>query len=262
MTTLKLIAFAIMLFIVAPMFIVIPMSFSTAVSLEFPPPSYWLGYYATYFSNPSWTTPTLNSVLIAAVSTVITMTIAIPAAFAMVRVNFRGKALVHLLLILPMAAPAIVMALAYYYYLGSLKLTQTHAGVILAHVCLSVPISFLILTASLKGFDRNLERAALNLGATPLKTFFLVTFPVLRPGFLVAAFFAFIHSFDETVVALFISGRDAATLPRKMFDSVRMDADPVIAVVSTLLFSLVFVGTVAVAVMNFRRQSASTSARG
>jgi putative spermidine/putrescine transport system permease protein len=255
MTTLKLIAFAIALFIVAPMFIVVPMSFSTAVSLEFPPPGYWLGYYKAYFSNPAWVTPTINSLVIAAVTTLLTMAIVTPAAFAMTRYQFRGKAFANLLLMMPMAAPAIVLAIAYYYFLGGLRLTQTHLGVILAHVSVSVPLSFLVLAASLKGFDRNLERAALNLGATPIQTFFLVTFPVLRPGFLVAAFFAFIHSFDETVIALFISGRDAATLPRKMFDSVRMDADPVIAVVSTLLFSLVFAGTIIAALTRSRRQT-------
>lgn len=259
MSTIRLVAFAVALFIVAPMFIVVPMSFSTAISLEFPPPAYWLGYYRSYFTDPNWLRPTFNSVLIAAVSAMITMAIITPAAFAMVRSRFRGKALVNLLLMLPMAAPSIVLALAYYYFLGGLRLTQTHLGVILAHVALSVPISFLVLAASLKGFDRNLERAAMNLGATPLKTFFLVTFPVLRPGFIVSAFFAFIHSFDETVVSIFISGRDAATLPRKMFDSVRMDADPVIAVVSTLLFSLVFCGTVIIAVANHRRRQARIS---
>lgn len=259
MTTLKLIAFAIALFIVAPMFIVVPMSFSTAVSLEFPPPGYWLGYYKAYFSNPAWVTPSINSVVIAAVTMILTMAIVTPAAFAMTRYQFRGKALANLLLMMPMAAPAIVLAIAYYYFLGGLRLTQTHLGVILAHVSVSVPLSFLVLAASLKGFDRNLERAALNLGATPFQTFFLVTFPVLRPGFLVAAFFAFIHSFDETVIALFISGRDAATLPRKMFDSVRMDADPVIAVVSTLLFSLVFVGTIIAALTRSRRQTMRTA---
>jgi len=259
MGTVKLVAFAVALFIVAPMFIVVPMSFSTAISLEFPPPAYWLGYYRAYFTDPNWLRPTFNSVVIATASAAITMAIVTPAAFAMVRSRFRGKALVNLLLMLPMAAPSIVLALAYYYFLGGMRLTQTHLGVILAHVALSVPISFLVLAASLKGFDRNLERAAMNLGATPLKTFFLVTFPVLRPGFIVSAFFAFIHSFDETVVSIFISGRDAATLPRKMFDSVRMDADPVIAVVSTLLFSLIFCGTVIVAVANHRRRQARLS---
>lgn len=259
MSPIRLVAFAVALFIVAPMFVVVPMSFSTAISLEFPPPAYWLGYYRAYFTDPNWLRPTFNSVIIAAASAMITMAIITPAAFAMVRSRFRGKALVNLLLMLPMAAPSIVLALAYYYFLGGLRLTQTHLGVILAHVALSVPISFLVLAASLKGFDRNLERAAMNLGATPLKTFFLVTFPVLRPGFIVSAFFAFIHSFDETVVSIFISGRDAATLPRKMFDSVRMDADPVIAVVSTLLFSLVFSGTVIIAVANHRRRQARIS---
>ena len=90
-----------------------------------------------------------------------------------------------------------------------------------------------------RSLDRNLERAAMNLGASPLRTFWEVTFPVLRPGFLVGGLFAFIHSFDEAVVAIFISGQAASTLPRKMFDSIRIEADPIVSVVSTLLFAAV-----------------------
>ncbi len=104
---------------------------------------------------------------------------------------------------------------------------------IIAHSVLSIPVAFLVISAALKGFDRNLERAAMSAGAGPLRTFFWVTLPVLRPGILVGALFAFLHSFNEAVVAIFIAGRDAATLPKKMFESIRLESDPVIAVVST-----------------------------
>jgi putative spermidine/putrescine transport system permease protein len=137
------------------------------------------------------------------------------------------------------------MAVGYYSFFGSLGIVQTHLGVILAHTCLSVPIAFLVLSANLKGFDRTLERAAQSLGASPWRTFIHVTLPILKPGLIISALFAFVQSFDETVVAIFISGRNAATLPRKMFDSIRQEADPVIAVVSTLLFVLVLIGIVA-----------------
>ena len=106
-------------------------------------------------------------------------------------------------------------------------------------------LAFLVLSANLKGFDRTLERAAISLGASPWRTFIHITLPILKPGLIVSALFTFVQSFDETVVAIFISGRDAATLPRKMFDSIRQEADPVIAVVSTLLFLLVLAGIVA-----------------
>ncbi|MBI0538181.1 ABC transporter permease [Roseomonas sp. KE2513] len=232
-------------FVAMPLLIVVPMSFSTAVSLEFPPPGWWTGYYAAYFSDARWTTPTLNSLGIAAAVSVLTVLLVTPATFAVVRHRFVGKGLVNLALMLPLAVPHIVMAIGYYAFLADIRLLQTFPGIVLAHTALSVPLAFLVLSANLKGFDRGLERAALSLGATPARTFLHVTMPVLWPGFAAAALFAFVQSFDETVVALFISGRDTETLPRKMFDSIRTTADPVIAVVSTLLFAAVAVLVIA-----------------
>lgn len=231
-------------FVVAPLVIVVPMSFSNARSLQFPPPGYWLGYYHAYFTDMRWLRPTWNSIIIAAGTTVLTMILVVPATFALVRHRFAGKSFADVMLLMPLAVPHIVMAVGYYSYLGMFGLVQTHLGVILAHTCLSVPIAFLVLSANLKGFDRTLERAAQSLGASPVRTFIHVTLPILKPGLIISALFAFIQSFDETVVAIFISGRNAETLPRKMFDSIRQEADPVIAVVSTLLFALVLAGIV------------------
>lgn len=227
------------LFILLPLLIVVPMSFSSAKSFEFPPPGWWLGYYTAFFNDARWTRPLVNSFLIGVAVTFLTMLLVVPASFAMVRQRFFGRGAVNLLLMMPMIVPHIVMALGYYSYFGGLKLIHSPPGVILAHTCLSVPVCYLIVAATLKGFDRNLERAAMNLGAGPITTFFRVTLPVLLPGFLVGALFSFIHSFDEAVVAIFISGQGSGTLPRKMFDSIRQEADPIIAVVSTLLFGAV-----------------------
>jgi len=226
-------------FVSAPLLVVIPISFSDAVSLEFPPPGWSLRWYQAYFSDPRWTEPTINSLLIAICVAVVTMILVTPAAFALVRYRFGGKGAVNLLLMLPLVVPHIVMAIGYYAFLADVGLLQTFPGVVLAHSVLSVPVAFLVLTASLKGFDRTLERAAMSLGAPPWQVFRHVTVPVLWPGFAAAALFAFVQSFDETVVAIFISGADTQTLPRKMFDAIRMQADPVIAVVSTLLFAIV-----------------------
>ena len=245
-------AIAISAFILAPILIVAPLSFSDSPSFAFPPTGYWLGYYKEYFSNETWTLPTLNSTIIAIATMFLTMVLVIPASFSLVRFRFLGRKLVNFLLMMPLMVPHIVLALAYYSFFGPLHLTNTHLGVIIAHTCVSVPVAFLIVSATLKGFDRNLERAAMSAGAGPLQTFFHVTLPVLRPGFMVAALFSFIHSFDETVIAIFIAGRSAHTLPKKMYESVRLDADPVLAVVSTLLFTIVIVGTVIAAVTRGR----------
>ena len=242
------------IFLIAPMAIIVPMSFSKAISFEFPPPGYWTGYYAQYFSNPAWLDATANSFIIAFGSMIVTLIVALPAAFGFVRYRFRGKGAVNLLMMVPIIVPAVVSALGYYGFLSILRLNGTYAGMIIAHTILSIPLAFLVITAALKGFDRNLERAAMSAGAGPLRTFLWVTLPVLRPGILVGALFAFLHSFNEAVVAIFIGGRDAVTLPKKMFESIRLESDPVIAVVSTLLTGTILLG-VLVSLM-FRQRSA------
>lgn len=254
MTLVRIAAILVAIFLAAPLLVVVPMSFSTAPSLQFPPPALWLGYYERFFWDPNWTGPLLNSILIGAATAGLTMAVAIPASFALVRYRFPGRSMFNLLLMTPLIVPHIVMALGYYIYFGELRLLQSYLGVILAHTCFSVPVAMLIVTAALKGFDLSLERAAMSLGARPLTVFRLITMPILAPAFAIAGLFAFIHSFDETVVSLFISGRDVATLPRQMFNSFRMEADPVISVASSLLLAAALVGVmVPVAVRSVRR---------
>ncbi|HZP87313.1 MAG TPA: ABC transporter permease [Burkholderiales bacterium] len=249
----SIIAGVILLFVLAPLLIIVPMSFSTAPSLQFPPPGYGLTYYREFVTDTRWTGALVNSIIIATLTSIVTMAVAVPASFAIVRHRFRSRGLMTILLLLPLIAPHIVLALGYYVYFGSLRLTQTYTGVVLAHSCISIPVVYLTVSAALKGFDRSIERAAMNLGAGPLRVFRHVTLPVLRPAFVAAALFAFVQSFDETVIAIFISGRDAATLPRQMFDSMRTQADPVVAVVSTLLLAIVVAGVAGSRIVAARR---------
>jgi len=235
-------AILVAIFLVAPILIVVPMSFSTAVSFEFPPPGYSLGYYRAYFADESWLEATANSFIIAISTTVVTMALVVPAAFGFVRHRFAGRTIVNQMLMLPLIVPHVVSALGYYGFLAKLRLVGTHLSVIIAHTALSVPVVFLVICAALKGFDRTLERAAMNSGAGPLRTFLWVTLPVLRPGLMIGALFAFLHSFNESVVAIFIAGSTASTLPKKMFESMHLQSDPVIAVVSTLLTGAVMTG--------------------
>ena len=250
-------ALLVALFLLLPIAVVVPMSFSTAISFEFPPPGYSLGYYAKYFTSEEWLQPTLNSFVIALGATALTMLLVVPAAFGYVRYRFRGKAFVNLLMMAPLIVPHVVSAVAYYGFLGRVRLTGTHLGVIVAHGILAVPVAFLVITATLKGFDRNLERAAMSSGAGPLRTFVHVTLPVLRPGMLVGALFAFLSSFNEAVVVIFIGGREASTLPKKMYESIRLESDPVIAVVSTLLVSAVVLGVLLSTFLRRRRANAT-----
>jgi putative spermidine/putrescine transport system permease protein len=252
-----LMAALVAIFLVVPLAIIVPMSFSTAISFEFPPPGYWFGYYVRYFQSAAWLDATANSFVIALGSTALTLAVSLPAAFGYVRYRFPGRSAVNLLVMLPLIVPGVVSALGYYGFLGRLHLVGTRAGVIVAHSVLSIPVAFLVITAALKGFDRNIERAAYSAGAGPLRTFVWVTLPVLRPGLLIGALFAFLHSFNEAVVAIFIAGRDASTLPKKMFESIRLESDPVLAVVSTLLTGAVLAGVLVSLFVRQRRANAA-----
>jgi putative spermidine/putrescine transport system permease protein len=250
-----IVALSVALFILTPILIVVPMSFSSSRSFEFPPPSYWLGHYYAYFT-ADWLRPTFNSLLIAVISSIVTLLIATPAAFAVNRREFPARRALQIVLLLPMLVPSIIMAISYYSLFGRIGLNQTYLGVILAHTCISIPVVLIAMSASLRNLDRNLERAAAICGATPTQTFMTVTFPLLRPAFVIAAFFAFIHSFDEATISLFISSREVSTLPRRMFSSINVEVDPVIAVASTFMIAVALTAMVVMTVSTRRRQAA------
>ncbi len=246
-----LFAWCVVGFILAPLAIIVPMSFSASTSFEFPPVHYWLGHYRTYFSSEGWLLPTLNSFVIGIASSVLTLLVAPPAAFAVNRREFAGRRALQVMLLTPMLVPSIIMAISYYSVFGQLGLNQTYAGIILAHGCVSIPVVLIALSASLRNLDRNLERAAAICGATSAQALRLVTLPLLRPAFILAGFFAFIHSFDEATISLFISGREVSTLPKRMFASIHLEADPVVAVVSALM---IYAAILAMAIATFLRQ--------
>jgi putative spermidine/putrescine transport system permease protein len=138
----------------------------------------------------------------------------------------------------PMIMPVIILAIAVYFFFAKLKLIGSVIGLVTAHTVLAVPFVIVIVTATLQGFDISLEKAAMNLGANRFRTFFKITFPLIRPGLLTGALFAFLTSFDEVIIAIFISGTTANTLPKKMWDSLTMETDPTITAIATMLISL------------------------
>jgi len=164
------------------------------------------------------------------------------AALGIVRCKFRGKGILYGFIISPLVIPVIIIALSSYFLMAKLRLIGSPLGLALAQTVIAVPIVVVIVANTLKNFDITLEKAAMVMGAGRIRTFFKVTFPMIRTGILSAAFFAFLTSFDELIIALFVGGTTGVTLPRKMWEGVRMEIDPTIAAVATLLtFLSVFV---------------------
>jgi putative spermidine/putrescine transport system permease protein len=228
----------ILLFLALPIVVVVVVSFSSATYLTFPPPAFGLKWYAAYFGNADWLRPTWLSLWVAAGVVVISTVLGTLAAVGIARLPRTLRTLVTGLILSPLIVPGIVVAIGIYYAYARYSLVGSPVGLVLAHSCLAVPFVVTSVSASLAGIDPRLEQAALSLGATPRGTFFQVTLPLIRPGVLVGALFAFITSFDELIVALFLSGSGAVTLPRRMWDDLRFQIDPTIAAVSTLTIVL------------------------
>lgn len=236
-----IICFLIGLFLILPILLVIPMSFSSVSYLQFPPPGYSWKWYIQFFTDPSWYGPALQSFQIALISMVFSTILGTLASFGLVRGKFPGRQALFTLLISPMIVPIIIIAVAIYAFFSRLHLTDTATGLVIGHTIIAVPFVIIAVSASLRGFDDDLEKAARILGASPLTTFFKVTFPIIKPGVVTGALFAFIRSFDETVVSIFLCSIEVRTLPKRMWEGIRTEITPIIASVSTLLilFSLI-----------------------
>ena len=228
----------ILFFLAFPILVVAIASFSSATYLTFPPPALSLRWYEAYFSNPDWLKPTWISIWVASAVVVLATFLGTLAALGIARLPKALRVVAAGLILSPLIVPGIVVAIGIYYAYSRYGLVGTPIAMVLAHTCLAVPFVVTSVTASLSGIDPRLEQAALSLGATPGATFFQVTLPLIQPGVLVGALFAFITSFDELIVALFISGTGAVTLPRRMWDDLRFQIDPTIAAVSTLTIVL------------------------
>jgi len=229
---------AVVVFLIVPILIIIPMSFGSALSLEFPPRSLSLQWYVKYFTTPAWLRATATSFEVAVGTTFLATSLGTPAAFGLLRGRFRGRDLLLALILSPLIIPGIVVAVAIYLVFARVHLVGSPLGLVLAHTVLALPLVVINVTATLKGFDASVERAAMSLGAGPIRTFRHITFPLIRPGIIAGALFAFMASFDEVIVAIFLSGRTATTLPKRMWDSVLLETDPTIAAISTMLIIL------------------------
>ena len=226
------------IWLVAPTLIVIPMSFADKKSLAFPPTGFSLKWYQNFFTNPQWfdsfTVSLKLAVMVAAVATVIgTM-----AAIGIERMKSRAGGFIRALLITPMIVPGVVLAVGVYAVYLDTHLVGTWTGYVLAHTLLAIPFVVIAVGANLAVFDVRLETAAASLGASRLSTFFTVTLPLILPGILSGGLFAFVTSFDEVIVSLFITSPRLKTLPVQIYSSMTRDADPTVAAVGSLIFMI------------------------
>ncbi|MCC5999825.1 MAG: ABC transporter permease [Pararhodobacter sp.] len=241
----RFICFAIFFFLMAPILIMIPLSFNvqpyfsfTREMLTLNPDGYSLRWYQDFLSSDSWMRSIRNYFIIGIASTALATTLGTLAALGLSRSEMPFKGLIMALLISPMIVPLIISAAGMFFFFSQINLAQTYLGVILAHTALGTPFVIITVTATLVGFDHSLTRAAASLGASPSTAFFRITMPLILPGVISGALFAFITSFDEIVIVLFVAGPAQRTIPREMWSGIREDISPTILAVATLMVLL------------------------
>jgi putative spermidine/putrescine transport system permease protein len=237
---------AILIFLVAPIGAIVPLSFNSGSLLSYPLAGLSTRWYQELITSPYWMAAFRNSLIVALATTAISTPLGALAALGMNRLSPRWRPLVMSLLIAPMVAPVIVLATGAYFLYAPLRLTDSYLGLILAHTTLAAPYVVLAVNASLQGFDTGLLRAASSLGATPRLAFIRVLLPMIGPGVAAGAIFAFMTSFDEIVMAIFLAGPEQRTLPLQMFDGVREQISPTITAAASVLIatSVILLGVV------------------
>ena len=245
-------------FLIVPVFVMVPLSLNPLTYFVFPPEGISFRWYAAYLGNRDWLEATWNSLQIGLMTVAGTMALAVPASLGIARSSSRLTMAAYAFIVSPMIVPAIITAIAIFFLMSKVGLVGTTVGVTLGHMVGALPLATVVLTSALRNFDRNLERASLSLGVGPVRTTLQIVLPTVGAAVWTSAFFAFLHSFDELIVALFVSGIRARTLPKKMWDSLQ-EIEPTIAAVSTLLVLFTIVLLVAV---HFLRLAADRRASG
>jgi putative spermidine/putrescine transport system permease protein len=224
-----------LLYLILPLVIVVPISFSSARFLRFPPPAYSLRWYEEYIGSSAWRQATATSVTVAVLTVLLATPIGVAAAYAIVNSPSRLMRAMHVVLLLPLVVPIVIVAIGILFVFAKIGLVATLPGLVLANVMLGLPYVVTSVVAGLRSFDPTQELVARSLGMNRLRAFATVTLPQIKPSVIAGAVFAFISAMDETIVALFISGGQYQTLTKRMFTALRDEIDPTIAAISTLL---------------------------
>ena len=240
--TFRVICGAIFVFLITPILVVLPLSFNaqdfftfTPEMLAFDPAGYSLKHYRDFLTNDAWQDALRNSLLIAPMATLLSVSFGTLAAIGLSQPHVPFQRAIMAILISPMIVPLIISAAGMYFFYSRIGLQGTYMGVVLAHAALGIPFVIITVTATLVGFDNSLTRAAANMGANPVTTFFRVQMPLILPGVISGGLFAFITSFDEVVVVLFVGSAGQKTLPWQMFTGLREQISPTILAVATIL---------------------------
>ena len=233
---------AVLFFLILPILVIVPLSFNsqpyftfTAEMLAFEADAYSLRWYKTIVENPNWLLAIQNSFIVGVFATIVATLLGTVAAVGLASSEMPFRRTITALLLSPMIVPLIIIAAGMFFFYTRFGLVGTFPGLIIAHAALGIPFVIVTVTATLVGFDRSLYNAGISLGTGPVRTFMRVVLPLIRPGVISGALFAFVTSFDEVVLVLFLAGPDQRTIPRQMFSGLREQINPTILAVATLL---------------------------
>jgi putative spermidine/putrescine transport system permease protein len=222
-------------YLLVPTLVIIPMSFTEASIMSFPPKGFSLQWYEHMFTDRQWSTGMLNSAEVAILTAILATVLGTLAALGLTRGRFPGRSVVNGLLLTPLIVPVVIIAIGMFSLFVQWRIAGSLLGLVAAHTALALPFVVVNVGTSLRTMDRNLELAAANLGANPRRAFMRITLPIILPGVLAGAIFAFITSWDEVVVAIFLTTARFRTLPVEMWEQVRQVVDPTVAAVATTL---------------------------
>ncbi len=252
----------ILVYLALPFFVIVPLSFSDQSYLSFPPTGWTTKWFAGIAKNPAWLQAAMNSLIIGVPTAFFSMALGTMAALAVSRGGLRSAGMVSILVVAPMMLPHVILAIGLYPVLLKLGLLGTHVAAIIGHTIIGVPLVFITVNAALAGYNNSLELAAMTMGADPWRTFWTVTFPMIRVGIIVGGILAFASSFDELMLALFLTGAGTRTLPRLMWEQLNDYLTPTIAAVATLVFGFTLVLLASVSALQARAGRSPSTGRG
>ncbi|MCL5961204.1 MAG: ABC transporter permease [Chloroflexi bacterium] len=228
-------------FLLAPVIIIVGISFANSYAMDFPPKGYSLRWFEYIMGRKEFVNAFYVSVLIAVVTSIVSLIVGMFASLAIVRFKFRAKSLLESLFMSPATLPTVILGVALLQFFSLLGYTNSWNRLILGHVIICIPFTLRSISASLYGFDKSLEEASLVLGANHVKTFYKIVLPIIRPGIVVALIFAFITSFDNFTISMFLINADTVTLPIRILTFLQWQFDPSVAAISALLIFLTFI---------------------
>ena len=242
---LRISAYLVLAFLMLPILVIVPLSFNaepfftfTEGMLALDPEAYSLRWYREIGADQKWILAIRNSFIVGIAAALLATALGTLAAVGLSSPWMPYRRLITAILLSPMIVPLIIIAAGMFFFYTNFNLVSTYAGLIIAHAALGVPFVIITVTATLSGFDRSLFSAGLSLGASPVRVFFDVVIPIIRPGVISGGLFAFVTSFDEVVLVLFLAGPEQRTIPRQMFSGLREQINPTILAVATLLVLL------------------------